>query len=156
MRNRMNSINIKKLTVTATTPTYGTTGAACFDLYADSVNLQSWGVIVDTGIAFEVPEGYVMMVYSRSGMGFKNGIVLRNGTGVIDSDFRDSVKVALCASVDLSVTRDNSDVESLINIQRGDRIAQAMIIPVTQSTFNEVSELSDTTRGTNGLGSTGQ
>ena len=79
-------LKIKKLSTDARMPTYGTPGSACFDLYSIEsgwVNPNSPGVF-DTGLSVEIPEGYVMLVYSRSGHGFKNDIRLGNGTGIID------------------------------------------------------------------------
>ena len=143
----MNTLKVKRLTDTATLPTYGSKGAACFDLYADTVQQEDWGVLVGTGLAVEIPEGHVMMVYSRSGMGFKHGIVLRNGTGIVDADYRGQIMVALTH---------NPIVEVDVEINTGDRIAQAMIIPVQQFQFTEVSELSETERGEGGFGSSGK
>lgn len=152
----MSELKVKKLSETATIPTYGTTGAACFDLYADKVELTSYGVLVGTGLAFDIPDGYVMMVYSRSGMGFKSGIVLRNATGVVDSDYIGEVKVALTANnLDISEEGNEFSASALVGVQHGDRIAQAMIIPVQQYNFVEVDEITETTRGAGGFGSTG-
>lgn len=86
-----------------------------------------------------------MLAYSRSGHGFKNGIRLCNSVGVIDSDYRDSVKVRLV-----------NDSYVPFSINPGDRILQAMIIPVPSIDLVEVEELSDTERGIGGLGSTGK
>lgn len=85
-----------------------------------------------------------MMVYSRSGHGFKSDVRLANCVGVIDSDYRGEVKVKL-----------TNDGNEYMQVNEGDRIAQAMIIPVEQVKFIEVAELSDTERGTGGFGSTG-
>lgn len=139
-------VKVKKVSPTATMPTYGSKGAACFDLYADTIEMKMWGAMIGTGLSFEVPEGHVMMVYSRSGHGVNHGVVLRNSTGVIDSDYRGEVMVALtCTSRD-----------SGLAVNPCDRIAQAMIVPVEQSTFVEVDELSETDRGDGGFGSTGK
>lgn len=97
-----------------------------------------------TGLSFEIPEGHVMMLYSRSGHGFKHGLRLVNGTGVIDSDYRGELMVKL----------HNDGVRSAL-IESGERIAQAMIVPVEQAEFVFADSLSDTERGTGGLGSTG-
>lgn len=150
-------IKVKKLDKTAVLPTYATAGAACFDLYAvgslASINndpdhpnewFDTYSVVVRTGLAFEIPEGYVMLVYSRSGHGFKNNVRLGNCVGVIDSDYRGELKVMLTA-----------DEGGSMVIKGGDRIAQAMIIPVNQVSLVEVNELSSTDRGTGGFGSTG-
>ena len=146
-------VKIKKLHKDAVVPTYGTSGAACFDLYAVSATKQSitsaythhQTMTCNTGLAFEVPEGYVMMVYSRSGHGFKDDTRLANCVGVIDSDYRGEVVVKL--------TFDG--VGSFPNIKEGQRIAQAMIVPVNQVSFDVVEELNETSRGVGGFGSTG-
>ncbi len=140
-------INIKKLSGLAFTPTYGTEFAACFDIYsADSGMVSSIAPkIFGTGLSFEIPEGYVMMVYSRSGHGFKSGIRLANCVGIIDSDYRGELMVKLVCD----------DSSKNVFVARGERIAQAMVIPVQQNTFNVVRDLSDTERGGDGFGSTG-
>lgn len=141
-------VKFKKTLPNAKKPTYGTDGAACFDFYATSsaiVHPKTTSDLLDTGIAFEIQEGYVMLAYSRSGHGFKNGIRLCNSVGVIDSDYRDSVKVRLV-----------NDSYVPFSINPGDRILQAMIIPVPSIDLVEVEELSDTERGIGGLGSTGK
>ena len=137
-------------------PTYGTDGAACFDLYAATVNgAASIGdvvypghpVICDTGVAFEVPNGYMLQVRSRSGLAFKHGIEAFHGT--IDSDFRGTVQVLLtCAHLE--------DDEPPVKINPGDRIAQAMLVQVPRVSFELVEQLSITERGDAGFGSTGQ
>lgn len=145
-------INIKKVHPAAELPEYATSGAACFDLAAvvDELNPLEVSVMPHsamafrTGLAFEVPEGHVMLVFSRSGHGFKNGVRLANCVGVIDSDYRGEVMVKL-----------HNDSDHSMLVFNGDRIAQAMIMPVQQMTFQEVKELSSTDRGANGLGSTG-
>lgn len=148
-------VKIKKLHPAAIVPTYGTSGAACFDLYALDVNgYKHLGRHIDeyepvlcrTGLAFEVPEGHVMMVYSRSGHGFKYDTRLSNCVGVIDSDYRGEIMVKL--------TYDGAEDGPFI--EPGDRIAQAMIVPVNQVSFDVVDELSDTDRGEVGFGSTGK
>lgn len=146
------TVKIKKVHPDAVIPTYATDGSGAFDLYA--VGLPSTGItldnfihgpaIIDTGIAFEVPPGYGMFILSRSGMGFKNDIRLANCVGLIDSDYRDTVKVKL-----------TSDSEFEYGVHNGDRIAQAVILPLPQVRFIEVDELSTTERGTGGFGSTG-
>jgi dUTP pyrophosphatase len=148
------NLKVKRLTDTATLPTYATDGSACFDLYADQVRnpdvfsivTQSSPAVIDTGLSFEIPAGWCMLIFSRSGHGFKEGIRLANCVGVIDSDYRGEVKVKL--------TRDDLGLP-LFKVEHGDRIAQAMLVPTYRVGFEEVQELSDTVRGTGGLGSTG-
>lgn len=146
-------IKVKKTLKNAVLPEYATAGAACFDLVAAAiVDAQPFECTIDTGLAFEVPEGHVMLVYSRSGHGFKHGWRLANCTGVIDSDYRGSVKVKIVTDYVSFIHKLGEDY--LINV--GDRVAQAMIIPVNQVQFAEVDDLSDTERGVGGFGSTGQ
>lgn len=146
-------VKIKKLTDNAITPTYGTSGAACFDIYVSEVPYEKiWSdepVMCGTGLSFEVPDGHVMLIFSRSGHGFNNDVRLANCTGVIDSDYRGELKVKLTCDI-------NSSIDSVLSIAIGDRIAQAMIIPFEQVQFEVVDELSPTDRGTNGFGSTGK
>ena len=145
-------VKIKKLREGATVPTYATPGAAAFDLYANEVALFRSTAIINTGLAFEIPEGHVMLIFSRSGDGFKRDLRLANCVGVIDSDYRGEVMVKL--------TRDHRPAPRMpgpmIDIKPGQRIAQAIIIPLPRVSFDVVGELSDTERGVGGFGSTGQ
>lgn len=141
-------MKIKKLHPAAVVPTYGTEGAACFDLYAVQPEAEIRVVdtaTVRTGLAFEVPQGFVMLVFSRSGHGFKNDVRLANCVGVVDSDYRGELMVKL--------TNDNPS--DCLAVHPGDRIAQAMLMPVSQTYFEVVDELSSTDRGAGGFGSTG-
>src|SRR5690606_31957211 len=99
-----------------------------------------------TGLSFEIPEGFAMMVYSRSGHGFKEDVRLSNVVGVIDSDFRGELMIKLACD------RENWGM----SVNAGDRIAQGMVIPVERVVFEEVDSLSDTERGEGGLGSSGR
>lgn len=142
----MINVKIKKLHPDAIMPTYGSDGAACFDLYSlTDGHVGMVPVMCDTGLAFEVPEGHVMLVFSRSGHGFKDGVRLINCVGVIDHDYRGEVKVKLHKD-----THGNG-----LDIKKGDRIAQAMIIPYPKVGFVWADELSYTDRGAGGFGSTG-
>lgn len=141
-------IKIQKAHPKAVVPTYATPGAACFDLH--SVHDGDFGMlwsskVFDTGLKFEIPEGQVMLIFSRSGDGFKRDVRLANCVGVIDSDYRGEVKVKLTADC----MRENY-------INAGDRIAQALILPVERVQFLVVDGLSVTDRGEGGFGSTGK
>ena len=143
-------IKFKKLSATAITPIYATAGAACFDLHADTegethINVGT-STAIKTGLSFEIPAGHVMLIYSRSGHGFKQNTRLANCVGVIDSDYRGEVMVKL--------TRDESDGGDLV-VKHADRIAQAMIVPIPSVTLVESDDLSSTERGAGGFGSTG-
>lgn len=145
-------LKIQQLNPRAILPRYATKGAACLDLHAvvdNEVGAEAvppgQAITFKTGLAFEVPAGHAMMVYSRSGHGFKHGVRLANGTGVIDADYRGEVMVRLR----------NDGAEPLV-VEHGDRIAQAMVIQIP--VINEievVDELSSTDRGAGGFGSTG-
>ncbi len=143
-------LKVKRLHPDAIIPKYQTVGAACFDLHALSggtveSSAPHHTATFHTGLAFEVPEGYVMLVYSRSGHGFNSNVRLANCVGVIDSDYRGEVQVKL--------TNDGRWHE--LKVYAGDRIAQAMLVRVPQVQMVEVDELSNTERGTGGFGSTG-
>lgn len=146
------NVRVRKLHPSATLPTYATDGSGCFDLHAVLFGRQMIGAVVPddtpipTGLAFEIPSGHVMLVFGRSGHAFKNATRLANCVAVIDSDYRGEVMVKL--------RRDDSDREYLI-VKTGDRIAQAMIVPIPRVEFVEVEALTETTRGAGGFGSTG-
>lgn len=142
-------LKIKKLVPEAVVPTYGTEGAACFDLYAvnGEVLREDSSVLVKTGLAVEVPEGHVMLVFSRSGQGFNHGIRLSNCVGVIDSDYRGEICTKL--------HKDPSFPQTKYVVKPGDRVAQALILPVNQVSFEVAEQLTETERGNNGFGSTG-
>lgn len=142
-------LRIKKLNNLATIPQYASQGAACFDLTAAidkavTIDPRS-SANLGTGLAFEVPPGHVMMVFSRSGHGFKHSLRFVNCVGIIDSDYRGEVRVGL----------KNDGIVPYI-VQPGERVAQAIVLPYPQMDFTEVEELSSTDRGANGFGSTGK
>lgn len=145
----MTKLKVKRLTDTAKLPTYAYArdGNVCFDLYVDDVNETHGGKVFtcDTGLSVEVPQGYAMMIYSRSGHGFKNNMRLANCVGVLDSGYRGPVMVKLTC---------DRQIQYVPKV--GDRIAQAMLIPVPVVTFEEVTELSDSERGEGGFGSSGR
>ncbi len=141
----LDTVRVKRLHPDALLPEYQSVGAACFDLHtihADHIAANG-ATIFRTGLAFEVPEGHVMLVFSRSGHGFKAGVRLSNCVGVIDSDYRGEVMVKL-----------TSDGGAL-HVNAGDRIAQAMIVPVPHVQLQWADELADSLRGHGGMGSTG-
>lgn len=117
-------------------PTYATSGSACFDIYAvldEPVPVcNGEPVIIPTGLKFDIPVGYALMIYSRSGHGFKNDVRLSNCTGVIDSGYIGELMVKL--------TQDVDHCEGVFWVNHGDRIAQGMLIPVEQVTFKRVNE----------------
>lgn len=131
-------------------PSFATAGSAAMDLRAcidEDVTIAAGGrAIIPTGIAIALPcADYVALICARSGLASKFGITMANGVGVIDSDYRGELKVALHNSSDADYT-----------IHDGDRIAQLMVLPVVQPTLQLVEELDETERGEGGFGSTGR
>ena len=140
-------LKIKKLHPDAIIPQYTTKGAVAFDLHAlEDTDIWEFRppTFVRTGLAVEIPEGFEMQVRQRSGLSIKwpNYIVICVGT--IDQDYRGEIMVPI-----------RTDKKAW-NIKRGDRIAQAVISPVTIANIIEVDELSDTDRGSGGFGHTGK
>ncbi len=143
-------VKIKKLTPSAIIPTYGSEFAAGADLFAcieeGEINIAPHQtVFIHTGIALEVPVGYAGLIYARSGAACKRGLAPANKVGVVDSDYRGEVMVAL--------HNHSSENQTVCN---GERIAQMVIAPYLTAQFVEVDELDDTTRGEGGFGSTGK
>lgn len=150
------NLKIKKTNPKAIIPSYATDGAACFDLHAADIDgfsgcdahvFNSAPAVCGTGLAFEIPSGHVMLIFSRSGHGFKHSTRLSNCVGVIDSDYRGEVKVKL--------TRDGENAP-ILQVSPGDRVAQAMVLPVQRVNFDVVDELGETERGSGAFGSTGR
>lgn len=141
-------MNIKKLNEKATVPTYGSAFAAGADLYAceeTAVTVEAGETkLIHTGIAMAIPEGYVGLVYARSGLASKRGLAPANKVGVIDSDYRGEVMVALHNHGSVPQT-----------VESGERIAQIVFTPYVAAEFNVTDELDDTVRGAGGFGSTG-
>ena len=140
-------LKIKKLNSNATIPSYGSKFAAGADLYSCEEELSfapGETKLVHTGIAMEIPEGYVGLVYARSGIATKRGLAPANKVGVIDSDYRGEVMVAL-----------HNHSNEIQTIAAAERIAQIVIAPYLAVDFTEVEDLSDTLRGEGGFGSTG-
>lgn len=145
----MDPIRVKKLNPNAMLPTYGSTEAAGADLYAclDAEVTIGAGetVFIPTGLALEVPKGCAGLIYARSSLGTKRGLAPANKVGVIDSDYRGQVMVALHNHGAVSQT-----------VSPGERIAQLLITPVYTPGFCETDDLTDTDRGAGGFGSTGK
>lgn len=145
----MSTIRVKKLKENAILPTYGSAGAAGADLHAcldEAVTIlpgeTAW---IPTGIALEVPAGCAGLVYARSSLGVKRGLAPANKVGVIDSDYRGEIRVVLL--------NHGKEPQTILS---GERVAQFIITPVLTPAYEEVPELSDTSRGTGGFGSTGK
>ena len=140
-------VKIKKINENAIIPTYGTEFSAGADLYnlPESVDIAPHAtVLIHTGIAAEIPEGYCGLIFARSGLATKRGLAPANKVGVIDADYRGEIMVAL---------HNHSDVSA--EIAPGERVAQLAIVPFLKAEFEEAEELTDTIRGEGGFGSTG-
>ena len=142
------NVKIKKLTEGAIIPTYGTEFSAGADLYACTdapitINPHQTQM-VHTGIAMEIPVGYAGLVYARSGMAAKRNLAPANKVGVIDSDYRGEIMVAL-----------HNHGKEAQTIENGERIAQLVITPYVTADFILSDELDETVRGEGGFGSTG-
>lgn len=126
-------------------PEYKTKGAAGADLKSmlHLTLAPGAGHMISTGVSLAIPEGFVGLVFPRSGLATK-GVTLKNSVGVIDSDYRGEILVSLV----------NNSLET-VEINKGDRIAQIVFLPVTQFPFISVNKLPETTRGSGGFGSTG-
>ncbi|OUP61797.1 deoxyuridine 5'-triphosphate nucleotidohydrolase [Pseudoflavonifractor sp. An176] len=142
------SVAVKLLDPRAKMPTYGSVDAAGADLYAvtDGPVTVAAGqtVLIHTGLALAIPQGFVGLVYARSGLATKQGLAPANKVGVIDADYRGELMVAL----------HNHSGESR-TVEHGDRIAQLVIAPYLTAQFTQQEELDDTVRGEGGFGSTG-
>ena len=139
-----------KIGSTIPAPHFATPGSAAMDLCAcleGDVTLKAGArQVLPTGVAIALPSAdYVALICARSGLASKHGITMANGVGVIDSDYRGELRVALFNESDTDYT-----------IHDGDRIAQLMVLPVVQPTLEFVEELDETERGAGGFGSTGR
>ncbi len=144
------TVRIQQLRETATQPTYGSESAAGFDLYAcieaGEVSIGAGEtVMIPTGWAMEIPEGFAGLIYARSGLATKQGLAPANKVGVVDSDYRGEVCVAL-----------HNHSTEVRTVKTGDRIAQMVITPYLTAEFCLSDTLEDTARGTGGFGSTGK
>lgn len=141
-------IAVKKLDERAILPTYGSEYAAGADLYAiadEEIAIAAGETkLIHTGLAMEIPEGYAGLIYARSGLASKRGLAPANKVGVVDSDYRGELMVAL---------HNHSNVEQ--KVAPGERIAQLVVAPFLKASFEETDTLSDTVRGVGGFGSTG-
>ncbi len=142
-------LKLMKLSENAKIPTYASKASAGADLYAltdGEVTFQSGETkLIHTGIALEIPQGYVGLIYARSGLATKRGLAPANKVGVIDSDYRGEIMVAL-----------HNHSATLQSIENGERIAQLVIAPYLNAEFLQVEALCETERGEGGFGSTGK
>lgn len=144
------TVHVKKLHEQAVLPSYGSMMAAGADLYAliedGAVTVAPHETVtVRTGLAMEIPEGFAGLIYARSGTACKRGLAPANKVGVIDSDYRGEILVALHNHGEVPQT-----------VEHGERMAQMIITPFVTADFMECETLEDTARGEGGFGSTGQ
>lgn len=145
----MAKVQFIKLNENAVTPTYGSESAAGADLYAlidgekQTIN-PGETVIIHTGIALAIPEGFAGMIFARSGIALKRGLAPANKVGVIDSDYRGEIMVAL-----------HNHSNTVQEIANKERIAQLVIMPYLRAEFQETESLDETARAAGGFGSTG-
>ena len=141
-------VKIKKLNENAKIPTYGSPYSAGADLYACIDNeitiAPGETVLIKTGLAMELSSGYVALIYARSGLATKRGLAPANKVGVVDSDYRGEIMVAL---------HNHSTVPQVVT--KDERIAQMVITPYITAEFTEADTLNETIRGEGGFGSTG-
>lgn len=144
----MPTITVKKLNEKAILPTYGSDFSAGADLYAlieGSVEfLPNETKLIPTGLAMEIPVGYAGLIYARSGLASKRGLAPANKVGVVDSDYRGEIMVAL-----------HNHSDKIQKIEPQERIAQLVVTPFLKAEFIEVETLGETVRGEGGFGSTG-
>lgn len=144
---KLENINIKLLNDKAIVPTYGSTYSAGADLYAcidEKIIINpNETKFINTGISFEIPIGFVGLVYARSSLGCKKGLAPSNKVGVIDSDYRGELIVAL-----------HNHSSEAQEINPNDRIAQIVFTPYLKGNFCITNELNATERGIGGFGST--
>lgn len=145
----MNTVKIKRLNKLAKIPTRGTAESAGYDLYAatdkDIQIPPHSNVKIGTGIAMSIPNGFFGGIFARSGVATKRNMRPSNCVGIVDSDYTGEVIV--------SIHNDSTETKT---IQRGERIAQLVIVPYLSVIFDEVNELEETERGDGGFGSTGE
>jgi len=143
------NVKVKKILENAVLPIKGSEGAAGFDLTAaqETFKAELTGPMFeyDTGLSFEIPEGYVGLVFPRSSITTKTTLLLGNGVGVIDSDYRGTVKFQY-----RNITPGAGKKYKI-----GDRVGQIIILPIPSVSFEEVTDLSDSKRGAGGFGSSG-
>ena len=145
-------VKIKRLYENVKLPSLATVGSGCYDIHAFLVDAPKGqlklepGIVrlVGTGLAFEIPPGYLLEVRPRSSLSMK-GVIIVNSPGTLDSDYRGELRVLLC-----------NFSPDMVYVEHGDRIAQIRLVPLIFTSLREVEDLSSTERGTEGFGSTGR
>jgi dUTP pyrophosphatase len=155
------AIKIKQLSPDAVFPKYATEGSAGFDLVAieDTVIDPGQTVLIKTGLSMEIPPGWELQIRPRSGISLKTPLRVANAPGTIDSDYRGEVCVIVTNIADNHYKSQpgsgDTDGSVTMTVEKGDKIAQAVLCPVSQAHFEIVGTLSKTKRGSGGFGSTG-
>ena len=139
-------VKIQKTHPNGKIPTYATDGSGAFDFYSaeDVVVHENYAKAINLGVAMEVPDGHVLLLFPRSSIGKNTWLRMANSVGVIDSDYRGTIHALY----------ENAGWEDCF-VYSGERIAQGIIVPIPKVEFEEVEELSTTERGEGGFGSTG-
>ncbi|MFZ4454302.1 dUTP diphosphatase [Salibacterium aidingense] len=165
-------VKVRKLRADATLPTYGSSGAAAFDLYAAQDVIIEPGAVekIPLGLAFDIPAGYAMFIVPRSGISLRTKLRQPNGIGVIDSDYRGEVAMLFENTWPVNPLQETAIPKSVSGdfiygngeyplgtyiIRKGDRIAQGVLQRVSAAEFIEVDALDETARGAGGFGSSG-
>lgn len=156
-------VKIKKLSENAVIPQYAHNTDAGLDLVATSKKVEDGCIVYGTGLAFEIPKGYVGLIFPRSSLAKKH-LTLTNSVGVIDSGYRGEVTFKFRPSMDIrnydgkkiEMTTSIGILEMFTDYSVGDRIGQLVILPYPKVEFEEVEELSESERGKGGYGSTGK
>lgn len=145
----MMEISVKRLRENAKMPTFGTDQAAGADLYAcldgEVTVAPGQTAFIPTGLSMAIPDGFVGLVFARSGLACKSDLAPANKVGVIDSDYRGEFLVAL-----------HNHGGEIRTVSSGERIAQLLIMPVAHPSYRETDTLPETQRGAGGFGSTGK
>ncbi len=141
-------VKFNRLVPHAKMPTKATRGSGAYDIYStDELLLAPEGrYAFGTGLAMEVPDGFVALVCPRSGLAIKNGVTVLNAPGVVDSDYRGEVKAIVV----------NHDLREPLQVSKGDKIAQLLFVKAEEVEFEEAEVLTSTQRGAGGFGSTGK
>jgi dUTP pyrophosphatase len=142
-------LKVRKLTQRSRVPEYKTAGSAGFDLSSiNTVTVPAGSTkVIDTGLAFDIPQGYELQIRPRSGLSSKTTLRISNSPGTIDSDYRGSVGIIID-----NISQNQADS---YKIKEGDRIAQAILCKVERAEFSLSEELTETERDVGGFGSTG-
>ena len=149
-------IKFQRIHPNAKVPTQATSGSAGFDLYAVSTTWFGNMIHVSTGLMIEFPKNYVLQVHGRSGLAAKHGISLANNVGIIDSDYRGELKLMFTVDSSTNVLDAFASNQNAFEaLKPGNRVAQAILVPIPDVIWEEAEQISESLRGAGGFGSTG-